>query len=163
MMRRWRAKTAPPRLSKMRSGSARAASSGPTKYAVVQAQGQHAGEAGKIIHARDVPQPAAAASAGGDEHDGVGHSGTWVASTGNRAAGGEAQTPRLVGACERQARGVLGGGLRCLACSESPPKQNRRKKVCCFSTDTAALGARPLGQWPGPAGRGCLGLGRQGP
>jgi hypothetical protein len=36
----------------------------------------------------------------------------------NLAAGREAQTPRLVGACERQARGFLGGALRCLACSE---------------------------------------------
>jgi hypothetical protein len=44
---------------------------------------------------------------------------TWVASTGSRAAGREAQAPRLVGACERQARGFLGGALRCLACSES--------------------------------------------
>jgi hypothetical protein len=34
---------------------------------------------------------------------------TWVASTGNRAAGREAQTPRLVGPCERQVR-VWGGG-----------------------------------------------------
>ena len=41
---------------------------------------------------------------------------TWVASTGSRAAGREAQTPRLVGACERQARVFLGGALRCLAC-----------------------------------------------
>jgi hypothetical protein len=45
---------------------------------------------------------------------------TWVASTGSRAAGGEAQTPRLVEACERQVRGFLGGALRCLASSESP-------------------------------------------
>jgi hypothetical protein len=44
----------------------------------------------------------------------------WVASTGSRAAGREAQTPRLVGACERQARGFFGGALRCLACTESP-------------------------------------------
>jgi hypothetical protein len=29
---------------------------------------------------------------------------TWDASTGSSAAGREAQTPRLVGACERQAR-----------------------------------------------------------
>jgi hypothetical protein len=36
---------------------------------------------------------------------------TWVASTGSRAAGAgrEAQTPRFVGACERQARGFGGG------------------------------------------------------
>jgi hypothetical protein len=37
----------------------------------------------------------------------------WVASTGSRAAGEGAQTPRLVGACERQARGFL--GARCAA------------------------------------------------
>jgi hypothetical protein len=48
---------------------------------------------------------------------------TWVASTGRRAAGREAQTPRLVGACERQARGFWGGALRCLACSESPSQK----------------------------------------
>jgi hypothetical protein len=39
----------------------------------------------------------------------------------SRAAWREAQTPRLVGACERQARVFLGGALRCLACCESPP------------------------------------------
>jgi hypothetical protein len=39
----------------------------------------------------------------------LGTAATWVASTGSRAAEGEAQTPRLVGACERQVR-VLGGG-----------------------------------------------------
>ena len=50
---------------------------------------------------------------------------TWVASTGSRAAGREAQTPRLVGACERQARGFLGGALRCLACSESPSQKKK--------------------------------------
>jgi hypothetical protein len=43
----------------------------------------------------------------------LGTAATWVASTGSRAAGREAQTPRLVGACEKQAR-VLGGG-RCAA------------------------------------------------
>jgi hypothetical protein len=48
---------------------------------------------------------------------------TWVASTGSRAAGREAQTPRLVGDCEKQARGFLGGALRCLACSESPSQK----------------------------------------
>jgi hypothetical protein len=55
---------------------------------------------------------------------------TWVASTGSRAAvlqaGREAQTPRVVGACERQARGFLGGALRCLACSESPSKKKKK-------------------------------------
>jgi hypothetical protein len=39
-----------------------------------------------------------------------------VASTGSRAAGREAQTPRLAGACERQARGFLGGALFCVPC-----------------------------------------------
>ena len=61
---------------------------------------------------------------------------TWVASTGSRAAGREAQTPRLVGACERQARGFLGGALRCLACSESPsPKKtkNRLAIIHCYN------------------------------
>jgi hypothetical protein len=48
---------------------------------------------------------------------------TWVASTGSRVAGREAQTPRLVGACERQARGFLGGALRCLACVASREKK----------------------------------------
>jgi hypothetical protein len=35
----------------------------------------------------------------------LGTAATWVASTGSRAAGREAQAPRLVGACEGQARG----------------------------------------------------------
>jgi hypothetical protein len=52
---------------------------------------------------------------------------TWVASTGSsRAAGREAQTPRLVGACERQARVFLGGALRCLTCKESPSQKKMR-------------------------------------
>jgi hypothetical protein len=56
---------------------------------------------------------------GGDISSGVlGTAATWVASTGSRAAEREAQTPRLVGACERQARVFLGGALRCLACGE---------------------------------------------
>jgi hypothetical protein len=38
----------------------------------------------------------------------------------------EAQTPRLVGACERQARGFLGGALRCLAKSESRVQKKKR-------------------------------------
>jgi hypothetical protein len=45
----------------------------------------------------------------------LGTAATWVASTGSRAAGGEAQTPRLVGACERQVRVFFwrgGGGER---------------------------------------------------
>jgi hypothetical protein len=52
---------------------------------------------------------------------------TWVASTGSRAAGREAQTPRLVGACERQARGFLGGALRCLAVAKAPPKKKKKR------------------------------------
>jgi hypothetical protein len=53
---------------------------------------------------------------------------TWVASTGSRAAGREAQTPRLVGACERQARGFLGGALRCLPVVEAPPLHTHTRK-----------------------------------
>jgi hypothetical protein len=47
---------------------------------------------------------------------------TWVASAGSRAAGGKAQTPRLVGACERQVRVFFGGGggAALLRASESP-------------------------------------------
>jgi hypothetical protein len=33
----------------------------------------------------------------------------------------------LVGACERQARGFLGGALRCLACRESPSQKKKAK------------------------------------
>jgi hypothetical protein len=45
----------------------------------------------------------------------LGTAATWVASTGSRAAGREAQTPRLVGrACER-GRPVFFGGARCAA------------------------------------------------
>jgi hypothetical protein len=51
----------------------------------------------------------------------LGTAATWVVSTGSRAAGREAQTPRLVGACERQARVLGGGALRCLAGGVSPP------------------------------------------
>jgi hypothetical protein len=54
----------------------------------------------------------------------LGTAATWVASTGNRSAGREAQALRLVGACERQARGVLlVGALRCLTYSESPSQK----------------------------------------
>jgi hypothetical protein len=61
----------------------------------------------------------------------LGTAATWVASTGSRAAGTEAQTPRLVGACEqRQARGFFGGALRCLACSES---LSQKKTPVCAS------------------------------
>jgi hypothetical protein len=54
----------------------------------------------------------------------LGTAATWVASTGSRAAGREAQTPRLVGACERQARG-FGGGARCAAWPvvKAPPQK----------------------------------------
>jgi hypothetical protein len=45
----------------------------------------------------------------------LGTAATWVASTSSRVAGREAQTPRLVGACERQARVFLGCALRCWA------------------------------------------------
>jgi hypothetical protein len=48
----------------------------------------------------------------------LGTAATWVASAGSSATGREAQTPRLVGACERQARVFFvggGGALRCLA------------------------------------------------
>jgi hypothetical protein len=62
--------------------------------------------------------------------DGVlGTAAMWVTSTGNRVAGREAKTPRLVGACERQARVFLGGALRCLACSESPSQKKVKKRV----------------------------------
>jgi hypothetical protein len=46
---------------------------------------------------------------------------TWVASTGSRAAGREAQTPRLAGAFERQAR-VFGARCAAWPAVESPPK-----------------------------------------
>jgi hypothetical protein len=39
---------------------------------------------------------------------------------GSKSKSPPAQTPRLVGACERQARVFFGGALRCLACSERP-------------------------------------------
>jgi hypothetical protein len=44
----------------------------------------------------------------------LGTAATWVASTGSRAAGTEVQTPRLVGACERQARAWFFGGRAAL-------------------------------------------------
>jgi hypothetical protein len=65
----------------------------------------------------------------------LGTAATWVASTGSRAAGTEAQTPRLVGACERQARGFLGGALRCLACSESPSQKKHKKQDPAFAVE----------------------------
>jgi hypothetical protein len=46
----------------------------------------------------------------------------WVTSTGSRAAGREARTPRLAGACERRARGFLWGALRCK--KKNPPRWN---------------------------------------
>jgi hypothetical protein len=46
----------------------------------------------------------------------LGTAATWVASTGSRAAGREAKTPRLVGACERHAEaGPCFFGARCAA------------------------------------------------
>jgi hypothetical protein len=44
----------------------------------------------------------------------LGTAATWVASTGSRTAGREAQTPRLVGARERQVRVFLGGARAAL-------------------------------------------------
>jgi hypothetical protein len=67
---------------------------------------------------------------GGDSSWGAGYGGDVgrvdrPTSPGSRAAGREARTPRLAGACERQAR-VFGGALRCLALVwpvvKSPPK-----------------------------------------
>jgi hypothetical protein len=55
----------------------------------------------------------------------LGTAATWVASTGSRAAGGEAQTPRLAGACERQARVFFWGRLRCFAASASVLLKNQ--------------------------------------
>jgi enoyl-[acyl-carrier protein] reductase II len=40
----------------------------------------------------------------------------------------------LVGACEKQARGFLGGALRCLACSESPSQKKKKKKNAVLSS-----------------------------
>jgi hypothetical protein len=57
----------------------------------------------------------------------LGAAATWVASTGSRAAGREAQTPRLVGACERQVR-VL-GGARCAAWPIAKAPPNNKKGV----------------------------------
>jgi hypothetical protein len=54
----------------------------------------------------------------------LGTAATWVASTGSRAAGGEAQAPRLVGACERQARVFLGERATLLR-----QKKKRNKKT----------------------------------
>jgi hypothetical protein len=57
----------------------------------------------------------------------LGTAATWVASTGSISAGREAQTPRLAGACERQARVFGGGARRCLGCCvgvSAPPQIN---------------------------------------
>jgi hypothetical protein len=35
----------------------------------------------------------------------------------------------LVGTCEKQARGFLGGALRCLACSESPSQKKKEEEA----------------------------------
>jgi hypothetical protein len=42
-------------------------------------------------------------------------------------AGREAQTPRLVGACEMHARVFFWGALRCLASIESPTQKKKRR------------------------------------
>jgi hypothetical protein len=55
----------------------------------------------------------------------LGTAAAWVASTGSRAAGREAQTPRLVGACERQARGFL--GARCFNSSVTSCRGSRTR------------------------------------
>jgi hypothetical protein len=60
----------------------------------------------------------------------LGTAATWVASTGSRAAGGEVQTPRLAGACERQGRVFGGGALRCFAASESPFQKKPQNLAC---------------------------------
>jgi hypothetical protein len=52
---------------------------------------------------------------------------TWVASTGSRAAGREAQTPRLVGACEKQARGFLGARCAAWPVVKAPPKKKTKR------------------------------------
>jgi hypothetical protein len=58
---------------------------------------------------------------------GLGTAATWVASTGSRAAGREAQTSRLAGACERKARVFLGGRASCAAwlVVTAPPKKRK--------------------------------------
>jgi hypothetical protein len=61
----------------------------------------------------------------------LGTAATWVASTGNRAAGRETQTPRLVGACERHIRGLGGGGASCAAWPvvTAPPQKKKTTKT----------------------------------
>jgi hypothetical protein len=74
----------------------------------------------------------------------LGTAATWVASTGSRAAGGEAQTPRLAGACwpgPAGGRSVVfvfwgGGGAARFAASESP-----------FQNKIKAARGRPVGFW----------------
>jgi hypothetical protein len=58
----------------------------------------------------------------------LGTAATWVASTGSRSAGGEAQTPRLAGACERQVR-VFFGGARCAASPLAFERPLQKKKI----------------------------------
>jgi hypothetical protein len=74
---------------------------------------------------------------------------TWVASTGSRAAGRVAQTPRLVGACVKQARGFLGGALRCAArpCAAPHDESDCARPCLCLvphlTTRVAVLGLVP--------------------
>ena len=71
----------------------------------------------------------------------------WKKTTGSRAAGREAQTPRLVGACERQARVFL-GGARCAACSvvKAPPQKKRGIGVEAAAVRAPLLCISPLHQ-----------------
>jgi hypothetical protein len=56
---------------------------------------------------------------------------TRVASTGSRAAGREAQTPRLVGACERQARVFLGAAALPSSFRNALKHTCIHKRACC--------------------------------
>jgi hypothetical protein len=86
----------------------------------------------------EVTRQCTSASGSGDG-GGLGGDSSWGAGAGyggdvgerrRRAAGREAQTPRLVGACERQAR-ALGGGRCAPACwpaVKAPPKNTQMLK-----------------------------------
>jgi hypothetical protein len=81
-------------------------------------------------------KPVGLATAGGLAEIAAGVLGTvatWVASTGSRAAGREAQTPR--GLREVGPWFFLGGALRCLACSESPSQ----KKILPLTTKPQSI------------------------
>jgi hypothetical protein len=77
---------------------------------------------------------------------------TWVASACSRAVGREARTPRLVGPAGGQARGFLGGALRCLACGGESAYFWPGQK-CIFSpkkiTPAQCLRANLFGLWIG--------------